>query len=375
MLLTENDIIKIVSESVKKILSEGISDITYHFTSLQSCVYILKNNAFHLTMSSNRPDAYDKKRLFYLSTQRSRSKELGYAGHFDSCVRIQLDGKKLKENFKGMPIDYWGSMGKRSYYDPQYNLTYGNGFGRARQTHHNFEMEDRIFSYDPVIQEASKYILRVDVYINPRTDRINNPEYSEKYKETQQQRVNEDKDEAITIYCFADRNKIPVYIYNNSNDFNFMTNNIINDEIKEMYKNDFHSRTEMQYNDYDRYKMGKDFSHESSYIKILRHLFNVLTDGKIYNRTQENYKIISTTLKQFGLEKYINAVINEINHSWGNSFEESCELLANTMNAPIRKLNTEIQDDDSNRIMRFGAYVLKQKGVNNFNDCKFYDKK
>ena len=374
MLLTENDIIKIVSESVKKILSEGISDITYHFTSLQSCAYILKNNAFHLTMSSNRPDAYDKKRLFYLSTQRSRNKELGYAGHFDSCVRIQLDGKKLKENFKGMPIDYWGSMGKKSY-NPEYDLAYGEGFNKARRTHHNFEMEDRIFSYDPVIQEASKYILRVDVYINPRTDRINNPEYSERYKETQQQRINEDKDEAITIYCFANDNKIPVYIYNNLNDFNFMTNNIINDEIKEMYKNDFHSRTEMQYDDYDRYRMSKDLMRERSYIKILKHLFNVLTDGQIYNRTQENYKIISTTLKKFGLEKYTNAVINEINHSWGNSFEESCELLTNTINAPIRKLNTEIPYDDSNRIMRFGAYILKQKGVNNFNDCKFYDKK
>lgn len=49
---------------------------------------------------------------FYLSTQRSRNKELGYAGHLGSCVRIQLDGKKIMEKYSGKPIDYWGaSMG------------------------------------------------------------------------------------------------------------------------------------------------------------------------------------------------------------------------------------------------------------------------
>lgn len=368
--LNINDIRQMVSECVEKILSEGISDITYHFTSLKSCVSILKDNEFHLTMSSNRSDAYNDKRLFYLSTQRGRNKELGYAGHLGSCVRIQLDGRKLKEQFKGMPVDYWGGeMGKRSYYRQENDSIYGRGFNRSRQTHHNFEMEDRIFSYDPVIANASNYILRVDVYIDPRTDRLNDTKV-EKYRNELLQRIADEKDEAISIFCFANRHKVPVYIYNNLNDFNFMTNNVINNEIEQMYRNDFHSRTEMRYDDYDRYKMGKDFTNESKYIEILKNLFNVMTSGKIYNRSQESYKTISTTLKKFGLEKYTNAVIDAINHSWGNSYEESCGLLSNTINAPIKGLNSEIPNDDSNRIMRLGAYILRQKGVSNFDDCK-----
>ena len=45
-----NDIKQMVSECVKKILSEGISNITYHFTSLESCIDILKLNSFNLTI-------------------------------------------------------------------------------------------------------------------------------------------------------------------------------------------------------------------------------------------------------------------------------------------------------------------------------------
>ena len=83
------------------------------------------------------------------------------------------------------------------------------------------------------------------------------------------------------------------------------------------------------------------------------------------------YKTVNITLKKFGLEKYANDVINSINHSWGSDFNESCMLLSNTINAPIRKLNSEYPDDDSNKIMKFGAYILKQKGASNFDDLKY----
>ena len=57
--ITEAQLGNIIKERLKKVLNEGISDTTYHFTSLYSCVDILKNNTFNLTMSSNRSDAYD----------------------------------------------------------------------------------------------------------------------------------------------------------------------------------------------------------------------------------------------------------------------------------------------------------------------------
>lgn len=365
------DILQMVNESVKKILSEGVSEVTYHFTSLQNCISILKNNAIHLTMSSNKADAYDNKRLFYLSTQRSRNKEIGYAGHLGSCVRIQLNGEKIMYNHTGKPIDYWGnSMGKQSYYRDDHNSIYGTGFNRSRQTHHNFEMEDRIFSYEPTIDNASNFINRIDVYVDSRTDRLQQTKI-EKYRQEIEERVNEDKDLAITVYILSKHNKIPVYIYNNLKDFNYMTENTINDEISELYKNDYHHRTEMKYDDYDRYKISKNVLKQNKFVYILYHLFNVLTDGKLNRGDKNMYKTVNITLKKFGLEKYANDVINSINHSWGSDFNESCMLLSNTINAPIRKLNSEYPDDDSNKIMKFGAYILKQKGASNFDDLKY----
>lgn len=348
-----NDIKQMVSECVKKILSEGISTTTYHFTSLQSCIDILRLNSFNLTLSSNKSDAYDNKRLFYLSTQRSRNKELGYAGHLGSCVRIQLDGKKIMEKYTGKPIDYWASMGKQSYYNPEYDSTYGKGFGRVKQTHHNFEMEDRIFSYEPTIQNASSYINRIDVYIDGL-----------------QNRINIEKDYAISIYVLSVRNDIPVYIYNNLKDFNMMTNNVINNEIKDLYKNDFHARKEMEYKDYDRYKISKDFQVQNKNVEILKHVLNVLSNGKIFDGSNDSYALINKTLKQFGLEKYVAPVINDIKKSWGSSFEESCGLLSNTINTPIRKLNTDHPSEESNRIMKLGVYVLRKHKVSNFDDLR-----
>lgn len=77
---------------------------------------------------------------------------------------------------------------------------------------------------------------------------------------------------------------------------------------------------------------------------------------------------IALTLKKFGLEKYIKSVFSELKNSWGNSYRESCGLLSNTINAPIRKLNFEVGGDDSLKIMKFGASILRKFGVSNFDD-------
>ena len=61
MNFSQEDIKQMVSECVKKILSEGISNITYHFTSLESCIDILKLNSFNLTMSIRNCFIYQHK--------------------------------------------------------------------------------------------------------------------------------------------------------------------------------------------------------------------------------------------------------------------------------------------------------------------------
>jgi len=347
------DIKKMVSECVR-IISEGMTKITYHFCSLNSCINILKSDSFHLTLSSNKADAYDKKRLFYLSTQRSRSKSISYASKFGSCVRIQLDGDLLSNNYKGNPIDYW--QYKQKYYNPEYDYIYGKGLTKSRKEHRDFEMEDRVFSYNPTIDNASRYIKRIDVFLD-----LSRKDMAEM-----------ERDRAKTIFMLCRRYQIGCSIYSDLEAFNSMSENNINADIENEYNNGSNPYVDTSYTNSERYKVSKDLMKENTYVSILEHLFNILTKGKMYEKNNESFEIIANTLKHFGLEKYKNSLIKKIRKSYGISFKESCELLSSTSNAPIRKLNSEEfpNDDDSNRIMRLGAYVLKKYNVSNFDDLK-----
>lgn len=329
------------------ILKEGISDITYHFCTIKQCNNILQKDTFFLTMSSNRADAYDNKRLFYLSTQRGRSKDLGYAQANHITARIQLDGAKLSQQYKGAPIDYWGSMGKQSYYNPIYDSSYGQGLTNTRKQHRNFEMEDRVFSYEPYIENASKYITRIDVLV----DRDGNPEYTKN-----------DRYDAISTYILCSDMRIPFYCYDNKQDFNQMTDNTINSEIEEMYNNSY----DINYGERERGDMG--FSRLSKERRIvfnetmvLCNLINVLHGGYLY-QDKDVYKFISNVLKKYGLENTSNKVMKMIPKYWRDSFEESCRAVS----GPIRRLNTEYGSDNANKIMMLGADILRQNRVNNF---------
>ena len=122
-----------LTESIfhKLFLTEGFSDTTYHYCSIDSLYGMLKDGDIKLTMSSNRSDAYHKTKLFYLSTQRSKSVRFGYARNSGSECRVELDGYQLKaDGYEGMPLDYWGaSMGKQSdigLNSPRVGIQYGN---------------------------------------------------------------------------------------------------------------------------------------------------------------------------------------------------------------------------------------------------------
>ena len=64
--------------------------------------------------------------------------------------------------------------------------------------------------------------------------------------------------------------------------------------------------------------------------------------------------------------------MSELKRTLGYTFNDSCKLLSHTSNVPIRKLNTEDPDEDSNRIMRLGAWILRSKGASNFDQLIAY---
>jgi hypothetical protein len=154
---------KIVSESIKNIINEGISPIVWHFCPINSMYYIAEKNAFQCTSSEhNRSDKlltslpkqlkkgytkkekygngeertvtkdagerftiddsnittidpkYNKIYNYYMCVSRTPNSRLGYQGRrrteggMWSCFcRIELDGYKLMSDFKGMPVNYF----------------------------------------------------------------------------------------------------------------------------------------------------------------------------------------------------------------------------------------------------------------------------
>ena len=131
-----------------KILSEGITDIVYHFTSLKNFLSIVKNNEFVLRASNlTKTSEYNKNGYYYyFSTTRGKNGNEGYGNAFEGTVRITLDGRKLSQRYKGQPFDYWGPS-----------------WPKSEQNHEYDEMEDRILSNEPVIKNALDYIIRADV--------------------------------------------------------------------------------------------------------------------------------------------------------------------------------------------------------------------
>jgi len=129
------------------IVVSGVSPILYHITNSINAASILKNNRFELTTSYGA-DAEQKlgNAAYYMSTSRTLS------GHYirnrarAGYTIFVIDGVKIAQRLRGNAVDYWGDI------DPNKD---------------RFESEDRIFSKDPFINNATKFIRSVHVCLEP----------------------------------------------------------------------------------------------------------------------------------------------------------------------------------------------------------------
>lgn len=127
---------------ITHIINEGLSSILYHSTGLHSVLKILDNNKFRLTPdlgSSSESDlrAGKKDKIYYMSFSRSA---VGDYNLNTVNALLVIDGDKLSHKFSGSPVDYWGS-----------------GYDKD-------EMEDRLYSKKPYIENAADYIKSIHVY-------------------------------------------------------------------------------------------------------------------------------------------------------------------------------------------------------------------
>ena len=171
------DLTKIIEESIKKVINEGISDIVYHFCGLPNGYNICKTNKifFMPSISTQSESELNGKNSYFLSTTRQRNSNFGYSTKYNSgnSVRITLDGRKLRENLSGRPTDYWYSPGftlnsKQSYYKDKVSFS-------TAQQHASNESEDRLFSRKQMLEGMKRY---EEEFRNHRGNR--NPVYCER---------------------------------------------------------------------------------------------------------------------------------------------------------------------------------------------------
>lgn len=112
----------------------------WHATNGTALQYILRDNEFALSSKFGREAEKlhgDQKYDFFLSTTRSIR---GYFhSRFEQSILIELDGTRLSDRYKIVPVDYWGHGG----------------------TDQGNEMEERVLSKKNKIPNALSYIKRV----------------------------------------------------------------------------------------------------------------------------------------------------------------------------------------------------------------------
>lgn len=166
-------------------ISEAVSNIAYHYTSLNNALSILKSGKINLTASFHsevETDTNNSGKFYFLSLTRSRQGK--YHRNKSSGVLFTLDGRKLSNNFRAKAVDYWSN-------------SQGGGIPVD-------EMEDRIFSDHSQI-DIIKYISEISIMFEDDKG-INGL--------------------VLRIYTLARRNKIPVYVYTDRNAW------ILNDKRK-----------------------------------------------------------------------------------------------------------------------------------------------
>lgn len=255
---------EIIKTTIRETLNEGVTDIIYHFTSNTNVVQILHNNTFELTFSVGSGPDYkiNKGRYYYLSTTRSKS-----SGYNQGDVRLKLDGKKLSDNNKFTPVDYWNYPKSESDWDNKRSYI---------QALKSLEQEDRIVSNKSTIHNAAKYILSIDLVLNRNT--------------------------LPKIIYYAEKYNIPLYVYKSKEDLLLSKNPINYDE----YRGEFNPE------EIENYPISKNeiFSIASLIAYKNKNNYDIIVNNLIH--TEEDLKKFNDVLET---ESYNNFKINSRNRN------------------------------------------------------------
>ena len=346
MKIFPNILNNLIKESLDKFLmKEALSSKVYHFTSIKSAFNILKTNEMFCQSSlATSADDYSDKYKFYVSFTRVKSPKEGFGYNSykrKSFARIEFDGDKLNNNFNGRPVDYWNNdslTNKRKYmkdvtnqkayryvpYDGNDNVdakdmdgvykydfkypkedspmyaSFGGKIYKKEQIipddiqHHVFnEIEDRIQTNKPIIENINKYITRVDILID---------------------RDSENKDDIVYARNLSFSKW--VFVYDNMKDFIMQSENTVNKEIQD--DDSIESRIDL--------RNTLSTIGQSYYIELLSSYLMLLTINE--RDTNKKFKLVSNILEDGNLGKYKRDVIKKISsYRWGVNIEDCINSL------------------------------------------------
>lgn len=279
-----------------QILLEGMTDVVYHFTHLGSFLNILDEDKFNISTNIGTPADLEtsKGKFFFFSTTRSKK-----SGFTKGNVKLVLNGQKLSQRYKSFPMDYWNySTNPKDWGDVENNPRDRAAYKQALQSK---ELEDRIVTDKPTIDNASKYILVVHILLD---------DYTISYtKKTAIQRM-------INI---AKEKKLPLYFYNQKENWLNQTKTI--DPLSlEGYRDD----AEEEYKSSSRLNMGrvlalmayKDDANKNAIIKTFAKddKFGSWLDDQI---ERDSYHYL-THPDKFSMSEYKSVVGAEIHNNRSN---------------------------------------------------------
>ena len=215
---------EIIKKEIKKVINESLTSVLYHFTDLNSFLKIAESDDLILSRTkayseaNNEMDSNDinsainKGYKYYFSFTRSPNNHQGFSQwfgknpnmsdfkeddvSFKGMVRIEFDGDKLNNTFKGKPVDFFtrafrqaDEKKKKEYKDidnivipkdnkntsskeVQLNTPNLNNIKKTKVNPNPFfvQNEDRLFSNQRIIPNISRFITRVDIKVYDKDD-------------------------------------------------------------------------------------------------------------------------------------------------------------------------------------------------------------
>ena len=357
------------------LLNEGASPILYHFTRDKRLINILSTNSFYLTSNiGTTADQIAGDKPYYMSFSRSKSTKQGYGNkfRFNGAARIKIDGQKLSQNYKVKSIDYW-----------QYPKT----VDMMKQLSGD-EMEDRLISDNDEIPDANKYIISIDILIEP--DKSVNQKLitlakdlgielyffnNEKDfaaglpKRSVEPNTTDDEQETREEYLFDLDNIIGAVTYKNPEKYKELLN-VIGDEWKEKIDK-YHDKLKYYLRPNDDYYLSDLLSSLSSAIhntkgntnKLLRYAMKELT----LDMRKNNVKTIKDYLKH---KLYIGKKTQEdYNKELNNKIQN---IIDNTFKKEIGDLNYSVYDQTETYENLFQFKPAKEFITNKVKEIKKY---